>query len=105
MSVRSWTWRWGLMLLLSAALLAVAADADDAGDKERPQDVPETPPQKIEVVPNVGGHTGAIADMAFDSTGSHLYTVGKGEVAEWNVKNGRRLRVWRVPGFPYRLAV
>src|SRR5436190_24124652 len=106
MRVRTWGWRWGLMLLLSMALLGVTAGADEERDTDPPQGVPETPPKKVEVVPNVGGHTGAITDLAFDQTGTRLYTVGRaGEVAEWNVKTARRLRVWRVPGFAYRLAV
>src|SRR4051812_23161884 len=102
MRLRTWASRWGLTLLLSLLLLGAATGADE----DPPEDVPEAPPGKVQMVPNVGGHTGAIADMAFDRTGTRLYTVGRaGEVAEWNVKTGRRLRVWHVPGFAYRLAV
>src|SRR5262245_58176100 len=101
---RTWGSRGGLMILLAVTLLVTAADEDR--DQDPPESRPDAPEGKVEVVPNVGGHTGAITDMAFDRAGKRLYTVGlPGEVAEWSVKTGRRLRVWRVPGFPYRLAV
>ena len=60
----------------------------------------------VRPVPNVGGHSGAILQMAFGGKGKRLYTVGApGEVHEWDVGSGERLRVWRFPHPAIRIAL
>src|SRR5262249_30600579 len=71
----------------------------------QPDEQSEEPDGKVTPQPNVGGHTGPITGMAFGKNG-RLYTVGKpGDIQEWNVVTGERLRVWRFPQPVRRLAV
>src|SRR5436309_6343499 len=113
--MRATKWRPGLILrapssrgsLLVLALLGavLAVPGQDTGKKGKDKQ-PAEPPGKVQLLQNVGGHTGRIADLAFSADGQSLYTVGEpGEVAEWDVATGARKRVWRFPGFVARLAL
>ncbi len=105
MTAVRWTGRRSLTILLALALLGAIGARSEVATQEK-DDPPEEPAGKVQLVQDVGGHTGVITGLTFAPDATRLYTVGQpGEVIEWNVATGRRLRVWRFPGLARRLAI
>src|SRR5581483_3095985 len=96
----------GLLLILALLAGASARLGDEEDMDEADEEMPDEPAGKVVPMPNPGGHTGAIQGLAFSKDGERLYTVGDpGNVMEWDVQTGERLRVWYFPGRAYRLAI
>ncbi len=100
--------RWLRRLVLLALLTVLSPALAQDGDKklQPDEDLSETPTDKVQAVLDVGGHTGTIQDLVFGKGGKRLYTVGEpGDLHEWDVESGERLRVWRFPEPAERLAL
>ncbi len=84
-----------------------AARVPDEDEKARADEEPSNAPtEKIQAVLDIGGHSGSIYELVFARDGKRLYTVGEpGELHEWDVASGERLRVWRFPEQVIRLAL
>ncbi len=95
-----------LAFLSLLALLSTAAARQEQGKDKPEEELSEEPRGSVWPVPNVGGHSGFIGHMVFDRTGERLYTAGyPGDVQEWDVDTGERLRVWRFPHYAVRVAL
>jgi WD40 repeat protein len=97
-------WGRGVLLLLALLLTAAAQEKKEADPREAPppaepeSERPDEPVGDVLPMQSTGGHTGMIQSLAFDRGGERLFTAGApGEVAEWDVQSGERLRVWRFP--------
>src|SRR4051812_10428970 len=99
-------WLRSLALLTLLTLLSTVGAVADTENGKPEEEPPEVPKGRAHATLDVGGPSGAISELVFGKNGRRLYTIGfPGEVHEWDVESGERLRVWRFPHWAMRCAV
>jgi WD40 repeat protein len=97
----------GVTVLLALFAAIAAQEKGEAEPENEPEETAtDEPIGNLLPMQNVGGHTARINDLVFDRASKRLYTAGPpGELAEWDVESGERLRLWRFPRPVERVAV